>query len=158
MTGRPTVTDDRTKTLLTAELAEAREELRRTDGRARDLLVIAGLAVTVVGGVGGLVDRVPPPPVAAGFLVAAVLWLASVIQVLLVVRPVIVPTVGGFADQRGCADLGHTSEIQWQSRRWCLLSGIVLLRYQRIRRAVDLLLWAAGLVVVSGVLWVLTCL
>lgn len=135
--------DARSTQILQSELGEVRDELRRIDAKARDLLVVATLAVTVAGVALGLLHTAPPPAVVIGYLLAMGLWMGAVVQLVLVVRPMLVPHI---ADSGGGID-------SWLHRRWQALTQIVTAKYLRIRRAVDLLLAMTAVATLSTLIW-----
>jgi hypothetical protein len=136
--------EGRSTLILQSELGEVRDELRRIDAKARDLLVVATLAVTVAGVALGLLRTAPPAAVTIGYLLATGLWMAAVVQLVLVVRPMLIPHL---ADPGGGID-------GWLHRRWQALTQIVTAKYLRVRRAVDLLLAMTAVATLSTLIWV----
>ncbi|HEY3505615.1 MAG TPA: hypothetical protein VGN37_22870 [Actinocatenispora sp.] len=133
-----------TTQIMRSELDEVRDELRRIDAKARDLLVIATLAVTVSVAVASLLDSTPPVPIAIGYVLAAGPWLAAVVQLILVVRPMVVHQ----------PEQASASMDSWLHHRWQALIHVMAVKYTRVRRAVDLLLAMTGLSVLTTVVWI----
>ncbi|MGH3629875.1 MAG: hypothetical protein ACRDRL_20855 [Sciscionella sp.] len=137
--------------LIPAELADVREELRRIDGKARDLLVAATLAVTAAAAVAvAMRGQIPLAP-RIGFGLAVVPWLAGLALLLRVIRPMLLvdpPDVPGAGlDIR-----------RWQLRRLQVLARIVHAKYRRVQHAVDAMLSVLALAAASGALWLLLAL
>lgn len=140
--------------VVNAELAEVREELRRVDAKARDLLVVTGLAVTVGAALSGLLRTPPPVPVEVCFALAIGPWFTAVIQLLLVVRPLLVPySLGAFADPHRAEAIRDLPLTEWRRQRWTALADVASIKYRRLRRSVDLLLGMLVLLLASSLLW-----
>jgi hypothetical protein len=123
-------------------IAEAREEISRTDTKAATLLTLA------TGALAGVLafahTRVPMPAAVALWTAAALVTLALAV-LLMVVRPrlVNVPRNSGFPDHQWLADAGPDVDCRawraWQATQLGLLSALAVSKHRRLRLAVDLL-------------------
>lgn len=139
--------------VLQNELADIRDELRRVDAKARDLLVVATLAVTIGAAAGSMLHSHPPIVATTGLLLSSIPWTMAVIQLILVIRPMII------ADRVPTDDSKTTQSLDsWLLQRWRVLAHIVDVKYTRVRRAVDLLLITLALTATSALLWLLVSL
>ncbi|WP_086823784.1 hypothetical protein [Allokutzneria sp. NRRL B-24872] len=126
--------------VLAAELADVRDELKRLDGKARDLLLIATFTVTAGVAIANLGrDSITQATTVLG-LSALLPWTAAVVSLMLVIRPTTVPGVFEITD----SDLAA-----WRDRRWRALSRIARLKFRRVRLAVDLLFATLALAVLA---------
>lgn len=136
--------------LVPAELADIREELRRIDGKARDLLVASTLVVTATAAVVATAHGIPiAPRIVLGL--ALVPWSVGLVQLLRVVRPMVLAEPGNLLNS-------GKSVREWQLRRWQVLGSIVAAKYQRVQRAVDCLLAVLALAALSAVTWLVAAL
>jgi hypothetical protein len=131
---------------ITAAVAEARDEISRTDTKAGTLLTVA------TGALAGLVTfaQAGHLPVAAAVLLwlAASLSAAALVVLLTVVRPRLGASSNMFADHEALLNAAACDLPGWQEARLRLLSGLAVTKHRRLRRAVDTLL--AGLAVLAA--------
>jgi hypothetical protein len=134
--------------VIAAELDEIREELKRLDGKARDLLLVATFLVTATVAAVSLIRTGIPVPLRVIALIALTPWAWSIVELLLVIRPVLVQ-----ADDTGEPDEGESNSVDlWRQRRRSALNDIRTRKTRRIRRAVDGLIVVLILVLTGGIL------
>ena len=126
--------------VLSAELADVRDELKRLDGKARDLLLIATFTVTAGVAIANLSRDAIGLGSAVLALAALAPWIAAVVSLMLVIRPTTMP---------GVFELAETDLPTWRERRWQALSQIARIKFRRIRIAVDLLFVTLALAVLA---------
>ncbi|MCP3802039.1 hypothetical protein NLX83_22495 [Allokutzneria sp. A3M-2-11 16] len=126
--------------VLAAELADVRDELKRLDGKARDLLLIATFTVTAGVAIANFGRDAIGLASAVLALTALLPWTAAVVSLLLVIRPLMVP---------GVFELPETDLPTWRERRWQALTWIARIKFSRVRNAVDLLFATLALAVLA---------
>ncbi|SDM72375.1 hypothetical protein [Allokutzneria albata] len=126
--------------VLGAELADVRDELKRLDGKARDLLLIATFTVTAGMAIANLGRDAIGLASTALALTALLPWTAAVVSLMLVIRPTTVP---------GVFELSETDLPAWRERRWQALSRVARIKLRRVRVAVDLLFATLALAVLA---------
>jgi hypothetical protein len=133
-----------------AAVAEAREEIARTDGKAGMLLTLA------TGALAGLVTFARaghvPTPAAVALWASAALTTGALALLLTVVRPRLGASRRGgpFADHERL--LAGTGLDGWQAARLRMLSALAVAKHRRVRRAVDLLFIALAVLAVAAAL------
>jgi hypothetical protein len=131
-------------------VAEARDEISRTDSKAGVLLTLAtgALAGTVTFARAGHL----PVPAAVALWASSALTGAALALLLSVVRPRLGTTRRGgcFADHERL--LSGARLDGWQGDRLRLFSALAVAKHRRIRRAVDLLFTALAALAVGAVI------
>jgi hypothetical protein len=138
--------------VLAAAVAEARDEVARTDSKAGTLLTLA------TGALAGLLTfahaRVPLPA-AIALWVAAALTTAALGALLTVVRPRLGASRSGdgLADHVQLAAISSDDGVRaWQAERLRMFSALAVAKHCRVRAAVDLLLVALAVLIVAALL------
>ena len=137
---------------LRAAVAEAREEVARTDSKAGTLLALA------TGALAGLVAFAHsarlPVPVAVTLLAGAAMAGAAIGLLLFAVRPRLIGSGRDvLGDHRELLAITSPHELyQRQVRRLEMFSGLAVAKHRLVRRAADFLLAALVLLAVAAVL------
>jgi hypothetical protein len=134
-------------------VAEAREELARTDTKAGTLLTLA------TGALAGLLTFAHaghvPVPAAVALWLATSLTVAALGLLLAVVRPRLGPWCrsGMLPDHQQLLSGGNPAGLhEWQASRLRALSALAVAKHRRVRHAVDLLLAALAVLAVAALL------
>lgn len=137
--------------VVAAELDEMREELKRLDGKARDLLLVGTFLVTATVAAASVIRAEIPVAVGLIGVLAIVLWAVAIVELLLVIRPTMVPP--DVLQRSGFHDSASESLELWREQRRDALREVRQRKTRRIRRAVDALMIVLGIALFAGVAW-----
>lgn len=142
--------DDRIKstaTAVAAAVAEARDEIARTDAKAGTLLTLS------TGALAGLLSFVRvghvPLPAAIALWLASALTTAALALLLMVVRPRLENSRDGIFPDHEVLLVG-TGVDGWQAERLRLFSALAVAKHRKVRRAVDLLFIALAMLAAAA--------
>jgi len=134
--------------VVAAELDEMREELKRLDGKARDLLLVGTFLVTAAVAAVSVIRTGIPVAVGLIGVLAIVPWAVAIVELLLVIRPTMVsPDILSSAGLHYSA--GESVEL-WREQRRAALREVRQRKTRRIRRAVDALMIVLGIALSAG--------
>jgi hypothetical protein len=135
---------------LAAAVAEARDEVARTDGKAGTLLQVATWALA---GLLALVHARVPVAAAVGLWTAAVLVFAAMAVLLAVVRPWLgqTPRNGIFPSSEQLLAGGHVTDPHaWHADRLQIFARLAVAKHRLVRLGVDLLLAAIAVLALAA--------